>query len=91
MSVKNAIGILETKGFAPLILGADTALKAANVDLVEWRQIGSGYVSFTIEGDVAAVRSAIEAAAESASAKGEVISKLVIPRPVEELEKSFNR
>jgi microcompartment protein CcmL/EutN len=91
MTVKNAIGIIETKGFAPLILGADTALKAANVDLVEWRQIGSGYVSFTIEGDVAAVRSAIEAAAESASTKGEVISKLVIPRPVEELEKTFNR
>lgn len=91
MTVKKAIGIIETKGFAPLILGADTALKAANVDLVEWRQIGGGYVSFTIEGDVAAVRSAIEAAAESASTKGEVISKLVIPRPVEELEKSFNR
>jgi ethanolamine utilization protein EutM len=91
MAVKNAIGILETKGFAPLILGADTALKAANVDLVEWRQVGSGYVSFTVEGDVAAVRSAIEAGAESASKIGEVISKLIIPRPVEELEKSFNR
>jgi len=91
MAVKNSIGILETKGFAPLILGADTALKAANVDLVEWRQVGSGYVSFTIEGDVAAVRSAIEAGAESASRIGEVISKLVIPRPVDELEKSFKR
>ncbi|RJP69100.1 MAG: BMC domain-containing protein [Ignavibacteriales bacterium] len=91
MAVKNAIGILETKGFAPLILGADTALKAANVDLIEWRQVGSGYVSFTVEGDVAAVRSAIEAAAEAASKIGEVISSLIIPRPVEELDKTFNR
>ncbi len=91
MAVKNAIGILETKGFAPLILGADTALKAANVDLIEWRQVGSGYVSFTVEGDVAAVRSAIEAAAEAASKIGEIISSLIIPRPVEELDKTFNR
>lgn len=89
MALKNAIGILETKGFAPLIQGADSALKAANVDLIEWRQVGSGYLSFVIEGDVAAVRSAIESATEAASKIGEVISHLIIPRPVEELEKIF--
>lgn len=89
MAIKNAIGILETIGFAPLVQGADAALKAANVDLIEWRQVGSGYVSFVIEGDVAAVRSAIDTAAESASKIGEVTSQLVIPRPVGELEQSF--
>jgi microcompartment protein CcmL/EutN len=51
MAVKSAIGILETRGFAPLVIGADAALKAANVEMVEWRQVGSGYVSFTIQGD----------------------------------------
>jgi ethanolamine utilization protein EutM len=91
MSGKNAIGILETKGFATLVLGADAAVKAANVDLIEWRQVGSGYVSFVIEGDVAAVRSALDAGNEAASRVGEVISQLVIPRPVDELESSFNR
>lgn len=91
MATKNAIGILETKGIAPLIIGADAALKAANVELIEWRQIGSGYVSFVIEGDVAAVHSAIDAAINSASKVGEVISHLVIPRPVDEIEKSFNK
>jgi ethanolamine utilization protein EutM len=90
MNVKNAIGILETKGFAPLIQGADAALKAANVELLEWRQVGSAYVSFVIGGDVAAIRSAIDAAANAASKVGEVVSQLVIPRPVDELEKSFN-
>ena len=89
MAIKNAIGILETMGFAPLVQGADAALKAANVDLIEWRQVGSGYVSFVIEGDVAAVRSAIDTAVEAASRIGEVTSQLVIPRPVEELEQSF--
>jgi microcompartment protein CcmL/EutN len=91
MAVKKAIGILETKGFAPLVQGADAALKAANVDLVEWRQVGSGYVSFIIEGDVAAVQSAIDAGAEAASRIGEVISQLVIARPVDELDFSVKR
>jgi len=91
MTARNSIGILETRGFAPLVQGADTALKAANVELVEWRQVGSGYVSFVVEGDVAAVRSAIEAGAEAASKIGEVISQLIIPRPVDDLEQTFNR
>ena len=84
-----AIGVFETRGFSPLIEGADAAVKAANVDLVEWRKIGGGYVSFVIEGEVAAVKSAIEAARVSASAVGEVISEIVIPRPVGELKTTF--
>jgi ethanolamine utilization protein EutM len=91
MAGRNAIGILETKGFAPLVLGADAAVKAANVELVEWRQVGSGYVSFIVEGDVAAVRSAIDAGNEAASRVGEVLSQLVIPRPDDALEGTFNR
>jgi len=86
-----AIGILETKGFVPLLEGADAAVKAANVDLVEWRPIGSGYVSFVIEGEVAAVRSAIEAARSAAAAAGEVVSETVIPRPVDELKTTFKK
>jgi len=91
MAKMNAIGIIETKGFAPLIQGADAAIKAASVDLVEWRQVGSGYVSFVIEGDVAAVRSAVDAGVEAASRIGEVVSELVIPRPIDELEQTFDR
>ncbi len=86
MAARNAIGILETKGFACLVYGADAALKSANVELVEWRKVGSGYVSFIVEGDVAAVRSAIDSAAEAASKVGEVLSQLVIPRPVDEMD-----
>ncbi|MEN8193719.1 MAG: BMC domain-containing protein [Bacteroidota bacterium] len=91
MAKMNAIGIVETKGFAPLIQGADAAIKAASVDMVEWRQVGSGYVSFVIEGDVAAVRSAVDAGVEAASRVGEVISELVIPRPIDELDQTFDR
>ena len=66
-----AIGVLETRGFVPLIQGADAAVKAAAVDVIEWRKVGSGYVSFVIEGEVSAVRSAIEAAVAAASSVGE--------------------
>lgn len=87
----NAIGILETKGFAPLVQGADAAIKAASVDLIEWRMVGSGFVSFVIEGDVAAVRAGIDAGVQAASKIGEVVSELIIPRPIEELAESFER
>lgn len=86
-----AIGVVETKGFAPLVLGADAAIKAANVDMVEWRMVGSGLVSFVIEGDVAAVRAGVDAGVRAASTVGEVVSELVIPRPIDELDHSFNR
>ncbi len=91
MAEVKAIGVLETRGFVPLIEGADAAVKSAAVDLVEWRQSGSGYVSFVVEGEVAAVRSAIEAAVAAATRAGEVISELVIPRPVDELNTTFNK
>jgi ethanolamine utilization protein EutM len=80
-----SIGIIETKGFTPLILAADTALKAASVDIVEWKQVGSGFVSFVMEGEVAAVRSAMDAAVDAASRVGEITSNVVIARPVDEL------
>ncbi|MBN2007855.1 BMC domain-containing protein [candidate division KSB1 bacterium] len=91
MADVKSIGILETNGFTPLITGADAALKAANVDLVEWRQVGSSMVSFVIEGEVAAVRSAIEAARSAAQSAGEVMADMVIPRPVDELQTTFNK
>lgn len=91
MAEVKAIGVFETRGFAPLIEGADAAVKSANVDLIEWRQVGSGYVSFVVEGEVAAVRSAIEAARSAAAPVGEVVSEIIIPRPVDELQKTFNR
>ena len=86
-----SIGVLETRGFVPLVQGADAALKAANVNLVEWRQVGSGIVSFVVEGEVAAVRAAIEAGRTAAANVGEVISDVVIPRPVNELQTTFNK
>lgn len=78
---QQAIGMIETKGLIPAVEALDTALKAANVKFVRQDKVGSGFVSVTIEGDVAAVKAAVDAGADAARRVGEVISVQVIPRP----------
>ncbi len=79
---KQAIGILETKGLACLVSGTDAMLKAANVKLAgPMRQIGSAMCNVVVEGDVAAVKAAIDAGAEAANQIGNVLSAHVIARP----------
>ena len=58
-----ALGMIETKGLVALIEAGDAMLKAANVELVGWQKIGSGYVSMLVIGDVAAVKAAVDAGA----------------------------
>lgn len=80
-----ALGMIETKGFVCMIEAIDSMLKAANVQLVSWDKIGSGFVTAFISGDVAAVKAAMDAGAAAASRLGQVVSVEVIPRPHEEL------
>jgi len=78
-----ALGIIETFSVAAMIVAADTAVKAGEVDLIEIRLgMGLGGKSFTtITGDVAAVKSAVEAGAKTASDKGLLVQQVVIPSP----------
>jgi microcompartment protein CcmL/EutN len=80
-----ALGLLEVKGLVSLIEGADAMLKAANVEVVGWDKVGSGMVTAIVKGDVAAVKAAIDAGAESAGRLGQVIAVHVIARPHDEL------
>ncbi len=80
-----AIGMIETKGLSTLLEASDAALKAANVTLVGWEKIGSGYVTAFFRGDVAAVKAATDAGAAAASQVGQVISVQVIARPHDDL------
>lgn len=80
-----ALGMIETKGLVTLIEAADSALKAANVQMLGWEKIGSGLVTVFLVGDVAAVKAAVDAGASAAGKVGEVISVQVIPRPHEDL------
>jgi len=82
---QQAIGMIETKGLSTLLEASDAALKAANVTLVGWEKIGSGYVTAFFRGDVAAVKAATDAGASAAAQVGQVITVQVIPRPHEGL------
>lgn len=79
---KQAVGILETRGLACLVVGVDAMLKAANVELSgPVRQVGSALCSAVVNGDVAAVKAAIDAGAGAAAQAGEVVTAHVIARP----------
>ena len=53
-----AIGMIETKGLVAQFEATDAMTKAANVELIGWEKVGSGYVTVFVKGDVAAVKAA---------------------------------
>lgn len=77
----DALGMIETRGFAAMVEASDAMVKAAKVELVGYEKIGGGYVTAIVRGDVAAVKAALEAGARGAEKVGEVVSVHVIPRP----------
>ena len=83
--MKQALGMIETKGLVALFEATDAMLKSANVSFAGWQTVGSGLVTAFVEGDVAAVKAATDAGAEAASRIGEVVSVQVISRPHDEL------
>ena len=82
-----ALGIVESFSVAALIEGADAAVKAANVELIEIRLAMAlgGKAFVTLTGNVAAVQAAIDAGAQIVGQKGMLVNKVVIPSPRPEL------
>ncbi len=87
--MNEAIGLVETKGLIAQIEASDAMLKAANVSLSKQVQIGGGFVTTIIKGDVGSVRAAVDAGAAAASQVGELVSAHVIPRPSNGLIEQF--
>ncbi len=52
---RDALGMVETKGFIGSVEAADAMVKAANVSLVGTEYIGAGLVTVLVRGDVGAV------------------------------------
>ena len=75
-----ALGLIETIGLVPALEAADKMLKASDVELISYENIGSTLVTIIVKGDVAAVRSAVEAGAEAAAAIGKLTAKNEIGR-----------
>lgn len=82
-----ALGLIETYGFIGAIEAADVMLKVANVSLLKLEKVHGGLVTVSIEGDVGAVKVAVEAGASAVQRFGTEFlhSSHVIPRPDQQL------
>ena len=86
-----ALGLIEVVGLVGAIEAADTASKAADVKVIGYELTkGSGMVLVKIVGGVSAVKAAVDAASMAAERVCQVVSKLVIARPSDELDKIIN-
>jgi microcompartment protein CcmL/EutN len=79
----DALGLIETQGFTAVFEAIDTAVKAANVEVVAREKLGGGYITVVIRGDVASVRAAVEAGAAKVAGLGKLIAAHVIASPSE--------
>lgn len=79
---EEALGLVETLGMVPAIEAADKMLKAANVELISYENVGSTLVTIMVKGDVGAVKAAVEAGAAAAAAIGKLTAQNVMPRPI---------
>lgn len=88
-----ALGLIETVGYTTAVSAADAAVKAADVEIIGMEKVigVSGYVGVTIHlsGDVAAVKSAVEAGREQGELVGKIISTDVIPRAHSEVSQKL--
>ncbi len=80
-----ALGFVETRGNTATVMAIDSMLKTANVELVKRIEIGGGYVTALVRGEVGAVKAAVEAGAEAAARVGELVCTNIIPSAHEEV------
>jgi len=86
--MSDSIGMVETKGYVGSVEASDAMVKAANVSLVRQVQIGGGFVTVIVKGDVGSVRAAVDAGSEAAKRVGELVCSHIIARPHAELVKA---
>jgi microcompartment protein CcmL/EutN len=78
-----ALGMIEVYGRIGAIEGLDASLKSADVSIVNLCKVGGGLTAIFVEGDVGAVKAAIDSGASAAEKVGKLIASHVIPRPAE--------
>ena len=88
--MKKALGFFEIRSYVAACYAADIMAKAADVTVKDFQVVGSGVISVVIEGEVAAVHSAIAAAQDGASHMAEVIGINVIARPEDDMDILFD-
>ncbi|AQP53757.1 hypothetical protein CBF34_08460 [Vagococcus penaei] len=81
--MKQALGLIETTGLIGAVEACDVMLKSANVQLIGKEIVGGGLVTVMIEGDVGAVKTAVDAGSSAVTrlCQNCLLSTHVIPRP----------
>ena len=88
--MREALGLVETRGISTAIEVADVMAKAANVKLLALENTrGGGYMTVKVIGDVGAVKAAVDAGKASAVRFGNLISASVIARPADSMAEFF--
>ena len=87
-----ALGLIETFGLVFLLEAADAMCKAADVEVIGYENVASGYISVLVHGDVGACNTAVKAGIKAVNEMGaEVYSSVVIARPHPDLKKITDR
>lgn len=88
-----ALGLIETFGLVFVLEAADAMCKAADVELIGYENVASGYISVLVRGDVGACKAAVEAGVNAVESMegGNLYSSVVIASPHPDLEKIIAR
>ncbi len=86
-----ALGMVETKGLVASIEAADAMAKVAYVCLLCQEEIGGGYVTIMVRGEVGAVQASVDAGVAAARRAGELVAAHVIARPHPTVEKLLHQ
>ena len=86
--MQKSLGLIETQGLLGGVTAADAAVKSANVELIGYELTkGGGWTTVKIQGDVGAVKAAVDAAKIAAGKVCRVVSTKVIARPAQALDR----
>lgn len=76
-----ALGMVETIGLVASIEAADAMAKVARVGVICREEIGGGYVTVMVRGEVGAVQASVDAGIAAAKKAGQLVTGYVIARP----------
>ncbi|MGL6113775.1 BMC domain-containing protein [Cetobacterium sp. SF1] len=93
MVKREAIGLIETFGLVFALEAADAMCKAADVDLIGYANVASGYITVIVTGDVGACRAAVDTGINAVQNMegGNLYSSIVIARPHGDLQKIIDK
>lgn len=83
--MSRALGLVETYGLVAAIEAADSGLKAADVELLNYDIVKGGLITVKFWGEVAAVQTAVDVAAANAQKVGKLMAAHVITGLADEL------